>query len=318
MNWAIKIISKTLMTKILHISWGVTTKAFTAMHWQNSSIKNIKIHGLNSKYNFVFYLSDSNISQLSNISMYSINKTGIYVSGTNITEISTISISDMAKGIEMDRFSSIFNIHTSVFTRLGSLNTFNGGAIDISDSRVTINNSTFQENHAQNGGAISIRCTNYSFWNTQFYSVNFINNSAGIQGGAIFYKFRRPILSNWIFNTNIASYGTNVASYAVKIVEINSFNSSIIFENEPSGIKINSVLKLALIDFDNQTLPDYSNTIKFNSFTSSSSVSGFNSAKDFNGTATFDNLIFVWSPGARDILKITSSSISSIKSKCKI
>ena len=34
MNWAIKIISKTLMTKISHISWasydkGVTTKAFT-------------------------------------------------------------------------------------------------------------------------------------------------------------------------------------------------------------------------------------------------------------------------------------------------
>ena len=35
MNWAIKTISKTLMTKISHISWGgyykggVTTKAFT-------------------------------------------------------------------------------------------------------------------------------------------------------------------------------------------------------------------------------------------------------------------------------------------------
>ena len=29
MNWVIKIISKTLMTKISHISWGVKTKAFT-------------------------------------------------------------------------------------------------------------------------------------------------------------------------------------------------------------------------------------------------------------------------------------------------
>ena len=28
MNWAIKIISKTLMTKISHISWEVTIKAF--------------------------------------------------------------------------------------------------------------------------------------------------------------------------------------------------------------------------------------------------------------------------------------------------
>ena len=31
MNCAIKIISKTLMTKISHISWGVTTKAFTVI-----------------------------------------------------------------------------------------------------------------------------------------------------------------------------------------------------------------------------------------------------------------------------------------------
>ena len=29
MNWEIKIISKTLMTKISHISWGVTTKGVT-------------------------------------------------------------------------------------------------------------------------------------------------------------------------------------------------------------------------------------------------------------------------------------------------
>ena len=29
MNWAIKIILKTLMTKISHISWGVTTKGVT-------------------------------------------------------------------------------------------------------------------------------------------------------------------------------------------------------------------------------------------------------------------------------------------------
>ena len=29
MNWAIKIISKTLMTKISHISWRVTTKGAT-------------------------------------------------------------------------------------------------------------------------------------------------------------------------------------------------------------------------------------------------------------------------------------------------
>ena len=31
MNWVIKIISKTLITKISYISWGITTKAFTVL-----------------------------------------------------------------------------------------------------------------------------------------------------------------------------------------------------------------------------------------------------------------------------------------------
>ena len=36
MNWAIKIISKTLIAKISYISWGVTTKAFTVCIYHKS------------------------------------------------------------------------------------------------------------------------------------------------------------------------------------------------------------------------------------------------------------------------------------------
>ena len=35
MNWAIKIISKTLMTEISHILWGVTTKGVTIIGFFN-------------------------------------------------------------------------------------------------------------------------------------------------------------------------------------------------------------------------------------------------------------------------------------------
>ena len=38
MNWAIKIISKTLMTKISHISWGVTTKGFDKGIYSNHHV----------------------------------------------------------------------------------------------------------------------------------------------------------------------------------------------------------------------------------------------------------------------------------------
>ena len=56
MNWAIKIISKTLMTKISQISWGVTTMAFTVYRYlikNNTQIKNVFL--INSVY-YQFYV----------------------------------------------------------------------------------------------------------------------------------------------------------------------------------------------------------------------------------------------------------------------
>ena len=49
MNWAIKIISKTLMTKISHILWvgydnGVTTKVFTVVHYFLPNYDNIQCY----------------------------------------------------------------------------------------------------------------------------------------------------------------------------------------------------------------------------------------------------------------------------------
>ena len=57
MNWAIKIISKTLTTKISHISWGVTTKAFTVNHTTN----NKREDGVGSVLNFMYTYRDCSI-----------------------------------------------------------------------------------------------------------------------------------------------------------------------------------------------------------------------------------------------------------------
>ena len=48
MNWVIKMISKSLMTKISHVSWGVTTKAFTVTNLDKMYLQ-IKT--------YIFYLS---------------------------------------------------------------------------------------------------------------------------------------------------------------------------------------------------------------------------------------------------------------------
>ena len=42
MNWNIKIISKTLIIKISHISWGVTTKAFMVKHSQDKELYQVQ------------------------------------------------------------------------------------------------------------------------------------------------------------------------------------------------------------------------------------------------------------------------------------
>ena len=121
-----------------------------------------------------------------------------------------------------------------------------------------------------------------------------------------------------MFDGNTAPYGVNIASYSIKIVEVGSLNTSVIYQDIPSGIKIGSSLKLVLLDFDNQTVPDNSNSIKINAITQGASVSGFNSAKINNGIAEFNNLIFIAAPGAKHIMyKATSNAIDVIKNQAQ-
>ena len=121
-----------------------------------------------------------------------------------------------------------------------------------------------------------------------------------------------------IFDANFAPYGLNIASYSIKIVEANSLRESITYENVPSGIKIGSILKFTLMDYDNQTVPDSSSSIKINSITQGASVSGFNSVKVNNGVAEFGNLIFISAPGVKHIMfKVTSNAIDVVKNQAQ-
>ena len=121
---------------------------------------------------------------------------------------------------------------------------------------------------------------------------------------------------NCLFNSNDAPYGPILASYPIKIVEQSSLNTSIVYNNVPSGIKMDSPLVFALQDYDGQTIPDSIYQIKINAVSLSASTTGYNSAKATSGVATFNNLIFVSSPGAQHItFKATSNAIDFSKNK---
>ena len=286
--------------------------------WTGIMMQNVSVTNITSARSYAFYFYDSSVDLIKNMSLSNISKIGMFVSSTNITEVSSLTMKNVAQGITSQRKSFISNLHDSLFAQVGSANVSNGGAIDIIDSSASISRCQFSQNQAQSGAAISVRCTNYNLWNNSFMSLNFVRNTAEVQGGAIYYNFKRPTMSNLMFDGNTAPYGVNIASYSIKIVEVGSLNTSVIYQDIPSGIKIGSSLKLVLLDFDNQTVSDNSNSIKINAITQGASVSGFNSAKINNGIAEFNNLIFIAAPGAKHIMyKATSNAIDVIKNQAQ-
>ena len=143
----------------------------------------------------------------------------------------------------------------------------------------------------------------------------FQHNQALKDGGAIKYDFRRPTMLNNSFSNNTAQYGDNIASYAAKIVQRNTLNDYIEFNNIGSGVRDNQVLELAIVDLDNQIMnQDSVSKITITGFTPNSSLSGINSAISNQGVAVFDDVAFVYQPGSSDILyRVTSSILDSSK-----
>ena len=73
-----------------------------------------------------------------------------------------------------------------------------------------------------------------------------------------------------------------------------------------------------LLDYDNQTVSDNTSLIKINAITQGASTSGFNLAKVNNGVSEFDNLIFIYSPGAKHIMfRVTSNAIDASKNQAQ-
>jgi predicted outer membrane repeat protein len=86
----------------------------------------------------------------------------------------------------------------------------------------------FENNSAQTGGAISIKCSSYDGCDNQIKNSTFINNAAVEQGGAIYYNYRRPKLEDIVYSSNRATYGPDIASYPVRIALRSKIESGII------------------------------------------------------------------------------------------
>ena len=107
----------------------------------------------------------------------------------------------------------------SNFSRCGLETVSSGGALEIIDSSVSVQNLSFTYNTANTEGAMSIECTNYQNCHNQIHNNVFSMNSAIIKGVAISYDFRRPNFLDNSYIDNQALYGSNIASYAIRIAD---------------------------------------------------------------------------------------------------
>ena len=251
---------------------------------------------------------------INKVDVSEVNQLVLLMSASTISSMIKVNISNWTKAIELTQMSTL-SIYNSTFVNLGSAEQYNGAGLQIEDSNLTISRSSFENNSAQNGGAIylSWKLKLFCSYNISFSS--FKNNSAIYQGGAIYYDLFRPQLSENLYENNFAGYGPNIASYPIKI-KIKDNNSDYIrLYDVGSGVKYSSSLELALVDYDDQVNRlDNSSVIAIKSARLNTSVSGSTLKKVEQGFALFSDLVFLSSPGKTNVeYSVSSEAIDSQK-----
>ena len=251
---------------------------------------------LQSKW--VIKISNWDSSQLNLITIQNLDKTAVYIYNSNISVLQNWLATNNYQAFLIEK-SVISQFKDSILLKNGNSLSQYGGAIRLIDSNISISNLTFRNNEAQSGASISFEWKELSNWNLNLERSMFDSNIAFLQGGAIYYNYKRPKFSQNIFLNNQALYGVNIASYAVKIRFYKSNSDQMNVFDIASGMKYEKELTFELLDYDDQIMVlNNFNQIEMNVINSSQLIfKGENSALLKNGIATFRNFIAISKPG---------------------
>ena len=312
--------SRNSQVKISHFNLtnvNSPSKLAQVTSWDSAIIANMKVINW-STTDLVFFDFDKTSSiTLSNFSGSQTKSWFIQTKNSNVTKIDSFSVDKVLKPFIFIS-SSVGIISNSNFTNNGNESLRAGGVISMIDSKVVISKSQFLRNSAISGGAISFEWTNLLNWNLTVYESSFYFNNGISKGGAIYYNYNRPALYDSVLLNNSAEYGPNFASYPFKIKMLENYSDKMMISNMVSGVQFDKVVKLSLVDFDEQIMSLYSiNQITINSLNKTLvSINGVNSALLRNGIASFTNLIINAQPGSQNVqLQASSKAIDSIKIK---
>jgi hypothetical protein len=177
-----------------------------------------------------------------------------------------------------------------------------GSAIGIVDSNIVVENCTFIENIAKNGGAISVYWNYLKPWVNVIRDWVFTNNTALVNGGAVVFNSYSPIFENNVYTLNNAAFGNDTSSYAAKIKEVLSdgeHQDLLVISNVPSGEVIDDAINLAIVDAeqDDIMVTDSLSTIHIKALDEDSHIEGQSTISLKRGQGSFTSTIFRASPG---------------------
>ncbi|CAI2361915.1 unnamed protein product [Moneuplotes crassus] len=270
---------------LLQNSYSVSNPLLSLQETLNVELRNIKLSGYQYK-----------------LAQFSLS---------NITVIENLEISNGKQTLEFTE-SNLLMMKNCSFSNNEETGTSRGGAVQIFNSKINIYNTTFRNNSAYSGGAITFECTSMANCELNIRNSEFFNNNAKVKGGAIYYNYNYPRINNTDFSNNKADYGPNFASYPAKIGLVDtSQGEDIILDNIGSGITIDQILTLAIYDVDNQIMNlDNSSQITITR-SDAAKIRGYNTASVSKGIAQFDNIAAIATGGIRSSnFTLSSKSIN--------
>jgi len=240
------------------------------------------------------------------------------------------AIYSFTTGLILERLSSVY--HGNVFSNNRAVN---GGAIFSESMNFDLKDNVFVNNSADSayylfdgllkqrgeGGAIYSVCAYIMFCSETISGNTFINNSAEIKGGAIYWADSFPIMSNNEMLNNSAVYGNDVASFPVKLVWISNdtFSDYLSKEEVPlaaslykvgSGQVLEQTLKFGLVDHYGHIVSiDNLSGAQLFADDSVIKIGGTTQVLAIAGVFTFTQLVFSGIPTSTQNFKITTTGV---------
>jgi hypothetical protein len=194
-----------------------------------------------------------------------------------------------------------------------------GGAMTVSEVDVNITKCVFKDNYASyDGGAILFSCSIGVNCRFEVSNSSFSNNSAVSSGGAIYWNANEPKLANLSLLDNKAKHGNDAAAYAssldivpTQIVSRKLDESGFVLQGVASGQKLPTITVKLLDTLGQLMTTDSSSTADISSDLSNVTVSGESKVVANEGLFVFDNVIVSMEPGTSATLTYSTSSIGS-------